>query len=282
MVDLVERIGPYLGIAAFLGLAVIAFLIIQQAREVRRLREWAGRAPERADDAAQAAAAAAEALGAAAEHAQEEEEEEEEPAAVAPEHAQEEEEPAAVAPEAGGPGRFDRFRDAVAARFAVLDRRLPMDPRYLIAVLAAALIAAGVLTSGFGLFGDDGGGGGGGGGQRGGEKPEGVEVAVLNATQVDEGSVPIDAVAGLAAKVADEVVKPAKGFKVGTEETAASGFDATTIMFEPDAEADAEDLARMVSDQLGETPVTPMVDEVRQLSGGASLALVIGQDDAEF
>ena len=37
-----------------------------------------------------------------------------------------------------------------------------MDPRYLIAVLAAALIAAGVLTSGFGLFGDDGGGGGGG------------------------------------------------------------------------------------------------------------------------
>ena len=38
----------------------------------------------------------------------------------------------------------------------------------------------------------------------------------------------------------------------------------------------------MVSDQLGETPVTPMVDEVRQLSGGAPLALVIGQDDAEF
>ena len=48
---------------------------------------------------------------------------------------------------------------------------------------------------------------------------------------------PIDAVAGLAAKVADEVIKPAKGFKVGTEETAGSGFDATTIMFEPNAEA---------------------------------------------
>ena len=270
MVDLVERIGPYLGVAAFLGLAVLAFLIIQQAREVRRLREWAGRAPERADDAAQAVAAAAEARGDAAEHAQEEEEEEEEPAAVAP--------------EAGGQGRFARFRDAVAARFAALNRRLPMDPRYLIAVLAAVLIAAGVLTSGFGLFGDDGGGGdgGGGGGQRGGEKPKGVEVAVLNATQVDEGSVPIEAVAGLAAKVADEVIKPAKGFKVGREETAASGFEATTIMFEPNAEAEAEDLARTVSDQLGETPVTPMVDEVRQLSGGAPLAFVIGQDDAEF
>ena len=267
MVDLLERIGPYLGVAAFLGLAVLAFLIIQQAREVRRLREWAGRAPERADEAAQAAAAAGEARGDAGEDAQEEE--------------QEEEEPVAAAPEAGEPGRFARFRDAVAVRFAALDRRMPMDPRYLIAVLAAALIAAGVLTSGFGLLGDDGGGGGG-GGKRGGEKPERVEVAVLNATQVDEGSVPIDAVAGLAAKVADEVIKPAKGFKVGTEETAGSGFDATTIMFEPNAEAEAEDLARTVSDQLGETPVTPMVDEVRQLSGNAPLALVIGQDDAEF
>ena len=267
MVDLLERIGPYLGVAAFLGLAVLAFLIIQQAREVRRLREWAGRAPERADEAAQAAAAAAEARGDAAEDAQEEE--------------QEEEEPVAAAPEAGEPGRFARVRDAVAVRFAALDRRMPMDPRYLIAVLAAALIAAGVLTSGFGLFGDDGGGGGG-GGKRGGEKPERVEVAVLNATQVDEGSVPIDAVSGLAAKVADEVIKPAKGFKVGEEETAGSGFDATTIMFEPNAEAEADDLARTVSDQLGETPVTPMVDEVRQLSGNAPLALVIGQDDAEF
>ena len=267
MVDLLERIGPYLGVAAFLGLAVLAFLIIQQAREVRRLREWAGRAPERADEAAQAAAAAGEARGDAGEDAQEEE--------------QEEEEPVTAAPEAGEPGRFARFRDAVAVRFAALDRRMPMDPRYLIAVLAAALIAAGVLTSGFGLFGDDGGGGGG-GGKRGGEKPERVEVAVLNATRVDEGSVPIDAVAGLAAKVADEVIKPAKGFKVGTEETAGSGFDATTIMFEPNAEAEAEDLARTVSDQLGETPVTPMVDEARQLSGNAPLALVIGQDDAEF
>ena len=54
MIDLIERIGPYLGIAAFLGLAILAFLIFQQAREVRRLREWAGRAPERANEAAEA------------------------------------------------------------------------------------------------------------------------------------------------------------------------------------------------------------------------------------
>ena len=104
------------------------------------------------------------------------------------------EEPVAAAPEAGEPGRFARFRDAVAVRFAALDRRMPMDPRYLIAVLAAALIAAGVLTSGFGLFGDDGGAGAGRKARW--REAKGVEVAVLNATQVDEGSVPIDAVAG--------------------------------------------------------------------------------------
>ena len=63
MTDLIERIGPYLGIAAFLGLAILAFLIFQQAREVRRLREWAGRAPERADEAHDAEVATAEAQG---------------------------------------------------------------------------------------------------------------------------------------------------------------------------------------------------------------------------
>ena len=51
MTDLIDGSGPILGIAAFLGLAILAFLIVQQAREVRRLREWAGRAPERATEA---------------------------------------------------------------------------------------------------------------------------------------------------------------------------------------------------------------------------------------
>ena len=48
--DLVERVGAYVGLAAFLGLAILALLYFSQARDVRRLREWAGRAPERAAD----------------------------------------------------------------------------------------------------------------------------------------------------------------------------------------------------------------------------------------
>lgn len=44
---LIERVGAYAGLAAFLGLAVLALLYFSQGRDVRRLREWAGRAPER-------------------------------------------------------------------------------------------------------------------------------------------------------------------------------------------------------------------------------------------
>ena len=53
-------------------------------------------------------------------------------------------------------------------------------------------------------------------------------------------------------------------------------------MFEPDNEADADELAAAVTDQLGEPEVLPMIDEVRDLANGAPLALVIGADDADF
>ncbi|MEJ7785960.1 MAG: LytR C-terminal domain-containing protein [Solirubrobacteraceae bacterium] len=43
----IEQIGSLAGLAAILGLAVLSLLYFAQAREVRRLREWAGRAPER-------------------------------------------------------------------------------------------------------------------------------------------------------------------------------------------------------------------------------------------
>lgn len=48
--DQVEKYGAYIGIAAFFGLAVLTVLYFSQASELRRLREWAGRAPERAQE----------------------------------------------------------------------------------------------------------------------------------------------------------------------------------------------------------------------------------------
>lgn len=266
MNDLIEKIGPFLGIAAFLGLAILAFLIIQQAREVRRLREWAGRAPERADEAAEASQAAGEARG----------------EVVEPEQPSE-------------PGRlavwWAGFRGWSSERYAELDRRMPVDPRYLLALLAALVVAAAVLTSGFGLFGGDDGGRGAaakGGGEK---KEKKVEVAVLNATQEEDTVTgePIAGVQGLAKKVADQVVKPA-GYNPGAQTNATSGLNETVIMFDTGKgeekatanEREASKLAEAVADELGDTNVIPMIEEVRQLSDGAPLALVIGADDADF
>jgi LytR cell envelope-related transcriptional attenuator len=258
MIDLIEGIGPVLGIVAFLGLAILAFLIFQQAREIRRLREWAGRAPERAAEAAEASIAAAEARG---------------------EHVE--------APEDLRPGRLSAARERIARAFGPrwekIDRRLPIDPRYFVAAVAAAVVAAAVLTSGFGVFGDDEGGGRGkrasGGGGEG--KKEKVEVAVLNATQVESSGGTIQGVPGLASTVAEQVVEPA-GYSVGKQENAASGFEETVVMYEPEAEGDAAELSRAINAELGETNTSPMIEEVRDLAGGAPLALVVGQDDSNF
>jgi hypothetical protein len=45
--DKIEQYGAYAGFASVLGLAVLSLLYFAQARELKRLREWAGRAPER-------------------------------------------------------------------------------------------------------------------------------------------------------------------------------------------------------------------------------------------
>ena len=48
VLQIVERVGAYAGFAAVIGLAVLSALYFSQARDLRRLREWAGRAPDRA------------------------------------------------------------------------------------------------------------------------------------------------------------------------------------------------------------------------------------------
>jgi hypothetical protein len=45
--EILQEIGSYAGFAAVVGLAVLSALYFSQARDVKRLREWAGRAPER-------------------------------------------------------------------------------------------------------------------------------------------------------------------------------------------------------------------------------------------
>ena len=51
--EIIQEIGSYAGLAAIVGLAVLSALYFSQARDVRRLRDWAGRAPERTGPLAQ-------------------------------------------------------------------------------------------------------------------------------------------------------------------------------------------------------------------------------------
>ena len=57
--DKIDQYGAYAGFASVLGLAVLSLLYFAQAREVKRLREWAGRSPERAAELQERAVAAA-------------------------------------------------------------------------------------------------------------------------------------------------------------------------------------------------------------------------------
>src|SRR4029079_848987 len=226
--DFIESIGPVLGIVAFVGLAALAFLLFQQARDLRRLREWAGRAPERAQEAADAVQAAGEASRTEADA------------------------DVVEAPPGGRLGAaWARLTGAFAARWAELERRLPIDGRYVVAVAVVAVIVVGVLTSGFGLVGDDNGKGH----RHGGGSPK-PTVAVLNGTGVP----------GLAALVDKEVVRAA-GYKTGPIDNAGTTVTSTVAMFAPGHEADAKRLAKAIQSQLGNTPTQAMTSDISSLAG---------------
>src|SRR5690349_15900431 len=125
--DQVEKYGAYVGLAAFLGLAVLTVLYFAQARELKRLRDWAGRAPERAQEIEARVVAQADELRRGGEP---------EPArsgTVGP--AQPVAKPAAATAAAGN------------GRAAAKPAAVPMGPRPAVAVAAAAARAqAGVAT----------------------------------------------------------------------------------------------------------------------------------------
>lgn len=249
---IVDRYGPILGIVAFVGLALLAFLLFQEGRELRRLREWAGRAPERAEEAAEAQLAAAEAR----------QESESGPA----------------------PSRWERYRGSVVAAWGrvseavsrgwqAVDRRSPVDVRILAGVLVVLVVAAAVLTSGFGLVGSSSKGGN----HHATSGTGHIRVAVLNGTE-ENG---VTAVSGLASKVAHQVVRPA-GYKAGPIANAPGSFATTVVMFKHGRAGDAQALATAVQPKLGKTPVQSMTRSTRSVAKKAELALVIGLDDSRF
>lgn len=256
--ELIKEIGAFAGLVAFLGLALLALLSFTQGRDIRRLREWAGSAPERDAEKKETTSAAA------SERAEEmrkleEAREAERAAADLREHRRERR-------EAGLPEltRGERLREAFSGRGAWLG-----EPRHLVAAFAGLIVVAGgiayAVTGGFG--GDEASGGKGNGGKQAKSatlRPSEIEVTVLNGT----------AVPGLAATYGDMV--ESRGYQLGAVTNSTSSFEESVVMFtQGNGRA-----AHRVADSLEIARVQPMGSDIATLAAGAPVAVVIGEDNA--
>ena len=245
----IESIGPILGIVAFVGLATLAFLLFQQARDIRRLREWAGRAPERAQEAAEAVQAVAEASRGEADAGG-----------------------AAGAQEATSRRTAGRGVGAVAGRGRPSGwRRWTGGFRSMGAtswpLVAILVVAAGVLTSGFGVCsgGDD-------GKRHDQEASPKPHVAVLNGT----------------ASRASRLWWPSRssrppGYKTGTVANAGSSIaEDGGRCSRRGTSRRPRSWRRRSSRSSGTRPTKAMTADVTARAKGAPLALGLGLDDAQF
>jgi hypothetical protein len=251
-VELIKQIGAFAGLASFVGLAVLAMLAFSQARDIRRLREWAGSAPERDAERKDATSAVA------AKRAEELRALEE--ARTAEHGAVEQREERRRRREAGLPEltRSERARDFLANLGSHL-----AEPRWLAAVFVVIVAVAGGAVY-LATQASDNADGKGAHGKAGAAKPGEIEVTVLNGT----------AVPGLAAKYADKV--EGKGFRRGAVTNSSSSFVDSVVMFEPEHGRDAH----VVASALGISRVRPMTSDISSVSGGASVSVIVGEEDA--
>jgi LytR cell envelope-related transcriptional attenuator len=258
-VELIREIGAFAGLVAFLGLALLALLAFTQGRDIRRLREWAGSAPERdaerKDSTSEAAAERAEEM-----RKLEEAREAERRAADLREQRRQRRE--AGLPELTRIERLrERFGGGGGGSGADLRSRLG-DPRYLVAIFAVlAVVVAGAAYAATGGFGGDDDGKG---GRSASLRPAEIEVTVLNGTAVD----------GLAGSYGDMVER--NGFQLGAVTNSRSSFSDSVVMFKPGNGR----AAHKVATALEISRVQPMRSEIVSLSAGAPVAVVIGEDNA--
>jgi phage shock protein PspC (stress-responsive transcriptional regulator) len=257
-VELIKEIGAFAGLIAFLGLAVLALLSFSQGRDIRRLREWAGSAPERDADRKETTSEAA------SERAEEMRRAEE--AREAERRAEDMREERRRRREAGLPEltRSERLRERFAGVGGGLGGRLG-EPRYLVALFAVfVLLAGGAAYAAIEGFGGDDGGNGGNGRKAAALKPGDIEVTVLNGT----------AVPGLAATFGDMLEQ--RGFQLGDVTNSESSFADSVVMFEPNNGRAAHLVARALQVQR----VRQMTSDIVAVSGGAPVSVVVGEDNA--
>jgi len=251
-VELIKEIGAFAGLAAFIGLALLAMLAFSQARDIRRLREWAGSAPERDTERKESTSAIA------AKRAEELRALEE--ARTAERAAVEQREERRRRREAGLPelSRGERLRGA----FAGFGERLA-EPRWLALVFVLAVLVAGgaayLVTQG-----SDNADGKGGRAKPAALKPGEIEVTVLNGT----------AVPGLAGTYGDKV--EGKGYKLDEIGNTSTSFVESAVMFQRGHAPEA----RRIAGALGIPKLRLMTSDIVSASGGAPVVVIVGEDNA--
>jgi hypothetical protein len=250
LVDVIQEIGAFAGLAAFLGLAVLALLAFTQGRDLRRLREWAGSAPERDTERKETTSAIA------AQRAEELRRLDE--ARTAEHDAADLREERRRRREAGLPEltRGERLRQGFSSQGRL------SEPLYLVAIFVIGVVVAGgiayAVLHGFG-------------GDEGGKKQHSaklkaseIEVTVLNGT----------AVPGLAKEYGEKLEN--KHFRIGTVTNSSSSFEASVVMFDRGNAPEA----RRVAKELGIPDVQLMTTDVESVSGGAPVSVIVGEDNA--
>jgi LytR cell envelope-related transcriptional attenuator len=258
----IERIGSFAGLASFLGLGVFALLLFAHGRDLRRLRDWAGSAPEREAERTE------QTQNIAAQRAEELRELEESRTA---EHAAiEQRETRRQRREEGLPEltRRERLGERFSGFGETLSRPALLVVLFVVFVLVVGGVAYAVLNSG-----GNGSEAKSGGGQKSGKqtaastkapKPDEIEVAVLNGTEAT----------GLAATWGDKA--EAKGLEVGAITNTTSTFENSVVMFTTGAAPEAKQVAKLLKIHK----VQPMTAEVSGVSNGAKVSVVVGEDNA--
>lgn len=254
MVHAIEQIGAFAGLAAFLGLAVLALLSFTHGRDIRRLRDWAGSAPERdaerKEQTSTIAAQRAEELRALEE------------ARTAEHETVSSREERRRRREEGLPEqtRGERLRGGLSG-FG----EWAAKPTSLVALFLVVLVVVGGIV--FLLVGGSDSGSGGQSGKQAAAKvkPGEIKVTVLNGT----------AVPGLAATFADKV--EGKGFERGAVTNSSSSFATSVVMFKRGHKPEAQKVAK----QLQISKLQLMTGEIESVSAGAPVVVIVGEDNAE-
>jgi LytR cell envelope-related transcriptional attenuator len=261
--QVIKDIGAFAGLGAFLGLAVLSLLYFSQARDVRRLREWAGRAPERDAEEVEATS------DLAAERAEElrkieEERSRREEAVSAESQAASLREVRRQRREAGLPEqtRMERIRERFGG--GIGGRRMP-EPRFIAVAVGAVIVLGAAAVGATQLIG----GGDSGKASKGAAlKPSQIEVAVLNGTNP-----PVN---GLAGAVSDKL--EAEGFRTGSVGNSHNSFVESVVMFKRGHKPEAAKVAR----KLGIPKVRLITPDISSDIAGETVAVVVGQDKRSF